>query len=204
MYLFEEYLQRHQMTIPVVHHCSAGIVILQNQKKLKTVFFIDRIEDDAKPCYYQITVKSPIHNGFKQNLFFKQEQVFNLKWHEYEDFFWSWAKQNENYEVVSGKNNIFLASLEILAFVYDSWFSEQSYSIKEMLFNAIDNESDLEKRCENYWSLFKYLYNFEPKIYERFQINLLSKTKNYSEWLVKFLNSRWQMPANRILYEGNI
>lgn len=204
MYLFEEYLQRQQITIPVVHHCSAGIVILQNQKKIKTVFFIDRIEDDAKPCYYQITLKSPIHNGFKQNLFFKQEEVFNLKWQEYEDFFWSWAKQNENYEVVSGKNNIFLASLEILAFVYDSWFSEQSYSIKEMLFNAIDNESDLEKRCENYWSLFKYFYNFEPKIYERFQINLLSKTKNYSEWLAKFLNSRWQMPANRILYEGNI
>jgi len=187
MHLFEEYLNRQNISIPIVQHCATGIVILKNPDNSKLFLFIKRIESESKPSFYNIILKSPVHDGYRYNAFFKQKKVSVVTWQMYEQFFLD-RNNFENTTAVCGNKNISLACLEVLAFIYDGWFCEKSSYLKNILYNCLDLDLTLEERFENYNNLINKLHKFEPNIYYNYKKNLLLPTENYAEWLAKIIN----------------
>ena len=80
MRIFEEYLKRHNIDVPIVHHCNVGTLILKADGFEWMVMEIRWISHDYHPGQYSIAINTPIHDGYINDCVFTKNSTVYKKW----------------------------------------------------------------------------------------------------------------------------
>lgn len=190
MRLFEEYLNRHNIVVPIIHHCNSGVVLLQStdlsiQKNRWLIITIEWFQHEVRPGWYNISISSPIHNGFLSGDLFVNTPPIQKKWDEYEDYIFELRQSLKSVVPIQGSQEITLAAWEIFACVYDGWFVKQPFEIKQSLFESLDKEKSIEHRHEHYCEVLMFLSTHYLVVARTWKYDVLAKFHNYSDWFVK-------------------
>lgn len=201
MRLFEEYFTRHNIAdVPVVHHCTAGALILRTTDssiwKNRWLLVTIRWEPhDHHPGQYRIDMNSPIHDGYASDSIFTKWPSLHKKWHEYEDFFLEWSEDLKAVEPVQGAKEVVLAAWEMFVFAYDSWFFRQPNDIKRMLFESLDKDRPVEYRHQHYQDVAIFLATHHPAVLRAWKYEVLGRVVDYADWLAKIVKSQCKTQA---------
>jgi len=195
MFLFEEYFNRHQISdVPLVRHCEKGSLILRTSdfnywKEKWGILKIDWEDHDHHPGQYLISIEFPIHDGYLSNSMFNQLPPVRKKWHEYENYFIEWSKTLSCVSCpVSDEIDVSLTAWEMFVYVYDGWFSKQSFEMKDILFESLDCERSHDDRYKKYQETVLLLSKNNPNILKSWKYDFLFRLKNYSNWLAVLVN----------------
>ena len=184
MRIFEEYLNRHNIDVPIVHHCNVGTLILHNMGKY-LVMQIRWVSHDYHPGQYCIEINSPIHDGYINDVVFTKNTPIYLKWDEYENFLLGNSVPNL-FKPVADLKEVIMAIWEMFVYSCDSWFAKKDSLIKNLLFESLDKDNLIDLRYKRYKEVLDYIDS--PVINRIWRCEMLSKTQNYSFWLATALN----------------
>jgi hypothetical protein len=194
--LFDEYLQRHNLSYIGPRHCSSGALILRADPTIWNhhwlLIKIKWLTDVQHPGTYQIHFDAPIHNSENLSSCFSNElNPITLQWDEYDNWLLDWAGCVQSVEPIARKTKrgweVILVLWEIFVFCFDNWFSQQSSIIKEKLFQSLDEEETIKLRYKNYQEILLFLQQQFPNIWKIWNSDFLEYYHNYSDWLVTLL-----------------
>lgn len=190
MFLFEEYLQRHNLSYNGPQHCWFGGIVLKTDPEIwnhKWLFVsIQWVPEAHHPGNYLLNFYNPVHNGEVHRPFL-EEKPLTLSWDNYEEWMFSWISKCQGKPLVQKTKRgweLILSLWEIFVFIFDDWFSNHPFRIKEQLFASLDNELPIKQRYENYQAISLFLQQQHPQIYKVWEKKILFYFHNYSEWLV--------------------
>jgi len=194
MKLYEEYLARHGLKIPVVNHCTNGSVFLQRDRTSKYNYSFLKIfwvENPRGPGNYVITHLCPIRDGFhQQGHIFDRISSVNVYWDQYEDYLLDWIATNiqleKTMQPVPSERCLF-AAWEMFVYIFDSWFNNQPQSIKTVLFDTLDEDNSHGFRTQSYKEICNYMSVNTPAILKIWREEILIWVGFYSGWLSKLI-----------------
>lgn len=187
MRIFEEYLKRHNIDVPIVRHCSIGTLILRGDNRW-AIMSIKWEHHDYHPGQYQIHINSPIHDGYMNEILFTKNSPIYKKWDEYENFFLKWDENYPRLKPIADPKEVVLAAWEMFVFSCDSWFSKKDFKIKQLLFESLDKDNSLDLRYDKYQEMINYISDEYPLMFRIWKNEVLARTQNYSFWLAAALN----------------
>jgi hypothetical protein len=195
MRLQEEYFRRHHIDTPLVNYCNQGSVILrtvdpaiwQNRWVLVTIHWI---EHPQHPGFFRIDFSTPVHNGAEKSRFFTRLPSADKEWDEYEDFMLNWVGKLEGVVPVRGNKQIVLAAWEMFVYCHDGWFRRQSYDLKQMLFNTLDDEMPVNERYSAYQEMVAYFTTQHPALLKTWKYEMLYQVQYYSDWLARLIEAK--------------
>ena len=186
MRIFEEYLKRNDIDVPIVHHCNIGTLILRGDNRW-SLMNIKWQHHEYHPGQYEITIDSPIHDGHVSNVFFTKNRPILKKWDEYEDFFLNWGKNHPTLKPVFEVKEVMLSAWEIFVFSFDSWFSKKP-EFTNLLFESLDKDNPVDLRYKKQQELINLISVEYPNIFKIWRYEVLIRTQNYAFWLATLLN----------------
>jgi hypothetical protein len=195
MRLFEEYFSRHNLKVPVVHHCQQGAVILRTSdfsvwRNRWLLVTIKWIPDDRHPGSYEINMGSPIIDGYSKSQVFSEWPKVEKKWDEYEDFIFDWIDNLKGVAPVIGQREALIAAWEMFVFAYDGWFLKQNSEVKHHLFNSLDKDNSINTRYTHYQDIALYLTSQHPQVLRTWKYEVLAKIQGYSDWLGRLIKEK--------------
>jgi hypothetical protein len=204
MRLYEEYLQRHLLSVPLVRHEDQGSIILRTTDakhwNSRWIFVTIRWQDQGiHPGKYYIEFYSPIHDGYGSGRLFSKSSAKEIEWDEYEDYFLAWSNglegfldrpSRESTRVVSGEKEVILTAWEVFLFCYDGWFAAQSSELRSYIDRSIDLDLPLERRYIGYQDSLIYLTARHPAILKSWKYDMLGLVQNYSHWLAQLIDGK--------------
>lgn len=165
MRLFEEYLARHNLDVPLVHHCANGTLLLESTTRPKNGMWSSRwilvsikwIDEDHHPGYYRIEMNIPVYNGYSKGTLFTKQLKVEKKWQEYESFFLNWAGSLTGMRSISDKMENILTAWEMFVFICDEWFSSQygNLSGREARRGVYLNSDQIQARIDHCPTILK-------------------------------------------------
>jgi hypothetical protein len=202
MRLQEEYFRRHNIeNIPIIHHCSQGSVLLYGKTSFTArweLVTIRWVEHPHHPGLYTINFFTPNHDAYRNGILFsKLHPSVDLEWDEYEDYFLELAKNLTEMRAVRGHKYIVMTGWEIFVYCYDSWFREQPYDVKELLFASLDVEKPIIERYSTYQKILNNFSTRHPGILKCWKYEVLSQLQNYSDWFARLVEQNGLLPNIR-------
>jgi len=208
MRLYEEYLQRHQLTdIPVVHHCQAASVLLEinDMDLFSSILERDLSSNmppygilnliwehkDHHPGHYEIFFSHPLHDGYKNNPF-STFLISTIKWHEYESYVLGFCDRVNGVTPVRDQRLISLAAWEMFVYSYDHWFFSQSGEIKYLLFESLDKDNGYEKRLGFCQELVRKLSINNSPVVRVWKNEVCNKVQYHADWLANLIEKKCQ------------
>lgn len=195
MRIFEEYLNRHRINVPVAHHFGSGSLILRTFDssiwKNRWILINIRWEDhDHHPGKYFIEMNSPVHDGYLSETVFSKWSSVMKKWHEYEDFLLDWVDGVNGVRPVLEEKEVTLAAWEMFVFAYDSWFMKQSGDVKRILFESLDSDRPTNYRYQHFQDVAIFLATHHPAVLRVWKYEVLFRVNNYADWLGNLLKNK--------------
>jgi hypothetical protein len=191
MKLHEEYIARHGLKMPMINHCARGSLFFHPPDPTIYPYSFLKIfwlENSRGPGSYAITHISPVHNGFyEEGKILNIISSKNLYWDQYEDYFINLIT-NPIGRPISSVNSLF-AAWEMFVYIFDSWFKNQSQSIKSVLFHTLDKDNSYDIRIQNYNLICSYMAIHSPTILKLWKEEILIWVSCYSDWLFDFFES---------------
>jgi len=192
MKLYEEYLARHGLKIPIINHCTNGSVFLQTYGAMVYHYSFLKIfwvENPRGPGNYVITHLSPIRDGFyEQGHIFGRISSVSVYWDQYEDYLLDWIATSDQRPVPSER--CLFAAWEMFVYIFDSWFKNQPQSIKAVLFDTLDEDNSHSFRMQNYKEIYNYMSVNTPAILKIWREEILIWVGCYSGWLSKLIEEK--------------
>ena len=187
MRIFEEYLNRHNIDVPIVHHCNVGTLVLKSENKW-LIMSIRWIGHDYHPGQYAIEINYPVHDGYENDCVFSKTNPIYIKWDEYEKFLLEWRnnKENKQFKPVFEPKEVVMAMWEMFVYSCDSWFAKKDSVVKNLLFDSLDRDNDIDLRYKKYKEVLTHIDS--SSVNRIWTYEMLSKTQNYSFWLATALN----------------
>lgn len=189
MRLFEEYFRRHNISLPVAHHCKFGSLVLRTDNTWTSRWAIVTIawEDHPyRPGQYVICMDSPVHDGYVTGDYFTGRNPITKKWHEYEDFFLDWSKSLTGAKPMTG-DQIWTSIWEMFVYSHDGWFNLQPPGIQNTLFESLDEDNTQEARHVAYQTVASHLSRNHPAVFDCWKKKFIVKTQYYSDWLARLV-----------------
>lgn len=185
MRIFEEYLKRHNIDVPIVHHCNVGTLILKADGFEWMVMEIRWISHDYHPGQYSIEINTPIHDGYINDCVFTKNSPVYKKWDEYENFLLGTSVYNK-FKPVSDPKEIIMTVWEMFVYSCDSWFAKKDSVVKQLLFESLDKDNSIDLRYKKHKEVLSHVdYSLINRIWT---YEMLAKTQNYAFWLSTALN----------------
>jgi hypothetical protein len=186
----EEYLARHGLDdVAVIQHVKNGSVFVYSEG-VWTILSIKWQDNPIHPGEYHFSYLTPIHNGYKEHLFERDDYI--LQYDEYEDFIYQWSSKNgwgAKARAIEGEWQSILTCWEMFLIMFDGWFVENaSFTLKRLLFESVDPDSDLFCRLRYYKESIFILAEKHPSVLKRFKVDVLTYAHSYCNWLARLLN----------------
>lgn len=189
MRLYEEYLNRHKISIPIIHHANNSSLLLKVESSRWIFLTIKWIEGSRHPGIYDIGIKLPIHNGFEKHIFNAWYSV-SKKWDEYEEFLDTWSNSLKKVEIIENSNYLVLDFFEMFVYIFDSWFQKRSFTLKKNLFDILDKENSLEKRFFAFQDMIIYLSTNHIDVFKVWKHEIFDYLPYYADWLGTLVNNK--------------
>jgi hypothetical protein len=194
MYLFEEYIKRHNLNVPLIYHNSKSTVLLKQKDILvswKVLSFSWTIIP-RHPSYYEIVLGQPVHDGYQPGLLIQNCRGYpkECHWDEYDGQVKHICGQlkQEGYQAIVGREKA-LAAWEIFLYIYDSylarlmdkaffWFVEQSINA-DLSVSVRSNACRVAK---------KMVMDKDSKLADALIYQIMPLVRDDSDWLARIIN----------------
>lgn len=183
MKLFQDYFLRHNIKLPVVVHCTAGIVLLKNAENKWMILSIS-FNKDGHTNFYNIEFMTPVRNEHK-GFMFKKHLINEVKVNEYENYIFDWKRQlDKDYYAIKEENKK-ISIWEMFVYMYDKRLAEQSSEVKGLLFDSLNLENSEIIRLNAIEALMLIL---DVDLVRSWKFDVYYRFSNYSNWLVELVN----------------
>jgi hypothetical protein len=206
MRIYEEYLKRHQIDdVPMAHHAGQSCFFFTSNNRqfwcellnIDGLFYTPAggiiqfkwIGNDHHPGSYDVTMHYQIHDGHKHDKIFANYTIATIKWHEYENFVFSFTQKFKNAQIIKEENNIINALWEMFVASYDGWFYKQNGDIKYLLFQSLDDEQSKDTRIMYIQEIMKKISYSSPNILRNWKYEVLNRIQYRADWLADLIES---------------
>ena len=184
MYLCEEYMRRHSLDGFFAKQVPSGCVFFKTDdftqwKLLK----IKWIPPTYHPGHYDIRTHTPIHDGHRDGLMWRESSYREVFLEEYEDYFFKW--KDSICDVAKGNREIKLAAWEIYLYCYDSLLFRVAQ--REEILQSIDISLPTTKRVLALEKIIENLYNEYESLVYAWHNDINRYLKSYSHWLANIV-----------------
>lgn len=200
MRLYEEYLQRHQIRIPLVHHCAGvSCVIRVGDRRIwsgftsseelafklpvHAVLEIRWVHASSRPGEYHISIKSPLHDATQGSGCYSYPYSVVVKWHEYEDSVYRICELLKGARTYQEPHDLLLAIWEMFVYAHDTWFCRQSGDLKYLLYQTLDREVASTQRVSCVQEAVRRIAAVNPVAAKMWRDEFLVHLQQENEWL---------------------
>lgn len=187
MLIYEEYLTRHKIAVPVVQRVNTGSFF--HKVFGPTVqWFITSIKlgdpPESGPQVFNVSTHLTGFGGMRRST--QINQFTNIQWAEFDDFIMEWAKSVPPENAVFGEQNVELTAWELFVAEQESIFVK-NYGSSSLLFETLDLTSSLEARYAAYQKLMLSVDPSRDPLYSTWEQRRQSYLRTYCHWLVDFI-----------------
>lgn len=198
MKLYEEFLDRLGLNLPVIEHSSDWSFLFRTYGDGWLTPFISMQVNWTCPenrvGYYQLNFQKPVHDGYYGRKFFEKYKEIRLAWDEYDDYFKNWEVRKyvkpglaASLSPVYG-NDFVLGAWEVFVYTHDGWIARQPSEFRMYVEGVIDETKSKEDRLAAYQNALIYLSNCEPAVLRTWKNEIFERwNNNYAHWLGRFL-----------------
>jgi len=196
MHLYEEYLARHSITLPVVKHTGQGYLFFKESDddswRIASILLTDQKQG---PNNYSIKVFKPVRMAdayFGLNPVYEEDDI---EWDDYEDFILDWCRVLSNFKIALTESDIFFAAWEMFIVANDEWFSRNFPS--DVLYSTLDEDLSRVERLHNIRECACSISLKSPTRYRTWRDEVLNLVDNYAYWLCDIIkNDRVQIQVS--------
>lgn len=145
MQIYQEYMQRHSLDVPVVKHISSGTVFFkESDRKQWHILHLDWQPAGIHPGFYKCNVIVPNHDHGESSRPF---HIHGLELHfdEYESHF---AKlRHKKAFFAANETEVYLAAWQMFCYLCDSLMSR--FAAYDCFYKSLDPKVDSEDRYKN-------------------------------------------------------
>jgi hypothetical protein len=200
MILQEEYLKRHRIALPQVHHTlRSGSVIfkidpessdLQDRWAIVSLRWRD---NPHHPGHYEVNVRHPRHNGCIDGNLFDHARGYppdlTLQYEELEKFFLDFATAHGKIQTVTDRKESTLLGWEIFLYCYDDFLAKSASSVFfSQIEGSIDSDLSISERHCHYNSAVNTLMTNFRGVFDIYGAQIHTHTQNNLTWLANLVN----------------
>lgn len=164
MRIFEEYLYRHNIDVPVIEHCSRGVLVLKNEVIIN-IFWQNQKNTIGFYRFNECKLKYNYIRPFNFN---------KIYWHDYENFLKNWIANNDNIALFD-KNEVFYFFCKIFL----KCNKIKSCEIEKRCIESCIKKSN-SKFLLSSWQCYKnYMNNYSYWLAKIVNQSVLQKQRNY-------------------------
>lgn len=210
MYLHEEYIQRHELDVPLIQYNLRSKILLKRSNPHNwRVLSLDWQFDWGHPGFWYYFLLEPIHSSYKEscnwhkvklttfdnwNQYDEFDEFMTIYWDQYDKFIKDIAHNHTDWMVCENSMEKELFYWEVFVYVCDNWIAENDIKNNQAfiknLFLSLDQSLSLEDRWENFQksifviNQYKHLSDFYKYNICNYLINGLS---NDSSWFARLI-----------------
>ncbi len=200
MILQEEYLRRHSIVVPEVHHTVNGGSLILRPDEANTVLSLRWVVVNVEwrfnshhPGNYTLKVLTPVHNsGRGPDLFTSipgYPSWLTLNYDEFEQFFVLFAGSLGKIKAVTDYREASLLGWEMFCYTHDSYLSQRTSSVfHEVFATSIDFDLPLESRYYAYREAVDLLMVQDSTAFDLYESSIHSYTQRSLSWLARLIN----------------
>ena len=193
MRLHEEYLKRHQLSVPIIKHVPLGHLIVRNSGE--TCFNVSTVnwtvlkmkwEDPVyHPGFYLFKFLQPYKTNLSDSNFLRaKDEEIKIRWDEYEDYLLNWTANFKPSMFITDPMEIVMTVWEMFIYSHEQTIIERYRSLSNLFFKTLDFHSNLAGRYNSYVKLLK-LVDQNDFPFNMWRRNLNEIAQNYSPWIAK-------------------
>jgi hypothetical protein len=187
MRLYDEYLKRHGLCLPLVRHANKSTLlfrVLDNSlwQSHWLLFSAEWHHKRGETGHYEVSFSAPNRD---QSTLVHLEKA-KIQWDEYDRYFMNWPVLNTGVEYLS-REDAASELWQIFQFCHDAWISRQPYEIQEILHDCTDMQRSEQARKASQEFVLFYLQQEYPTILSAWQHDMIGWFQFYADWLVDFL-----------------
>lgn len=190
MRLHEEYIHRYALKIPVIQYDERSVVFLRSKSTPLTwrVLSIHWHPEESHPGYYEMSLRSPQHDGFTRNPFNQCMRNCVLYWDQYEKKVLSVAAELKREFIAVSKQEHYFTAWQFLLFIFDSALAHvmgrDFYIWVERCLSPGFSFADRTICLDN---SIKAVKEF-PDVYEFWRYEIAPLGGTHSQWLEDIIN----------------
>lgn len=200
MKLYEEFLNRINVSVPVIEHNSEWAFVFRTYGNgWRTPFVLMTVQwtqVDNRLGSYLITYHKAVHDGFLQRRYFEKYNDKRVAWDEYDDYFKFWEVRKyikpglkESLSPIYGDNPMLFSAWEMFVYTHDEWVSKQPPEFRVYVEGVIDDCRTDNERIKSYQNALLYLTTREPNVLRVWKSEIMGRLRNYGHWLGRLLVS---------------
>lgn len=205
MKLYEEFLNRLDVSVPVIeHHNNWSFVFRTYGEEWKTPFVLMQVQwvqSDNLLGQYFVSFHKALHDGYLNKRYFNKYNDVYVNWDKYDSYFIDWEVRKyigsgikQGLTPIYGEKEILFSAWEMFVFTHDKWVSCQSPEFRVYVEGVVDKTRRSEERISSCQNALLYLNTVEPQLSRVYKNEILSRFHNYGHWLGRLLDSG-QLPT---------
>ena len=196
MDLHEEYIQRHNLDIPLIKYSRSSQLFLSSENgefsERWRVIKIKWEEVVVRPGKFKFAYLKPLHDGFSKDGAFKSCMNYEpYYWDQYEkgigDLVSYCKKRRYKAEITMDERMQFL--WEIFLYVSDARIARMNKEVIQMAWRSL-HDKDQKDRVQWIKILFGKLRLIDKSLMDLYEHYLDPLNQNYAEWLGKIINEQ--------------
>jgi hypothetical protein len=208
MKLYEEFLTRINVKVPVVeHHNEWAFLFRTYGEGWKTPFVLMNVQwnqIDNRVGHYLITYHKALHDGYQQRRFFEKYNDTRVTWDQYESYFINWEVRRyitpgiqESMLPIFGENQMLFSAWEMFVYTHDGWVARQPPEFRVYVEGAIDDTKTDNERIRAYQNALLFLTTREPSALKTWKNEIIGRMRNYGHWLGRLLTGNLLPPVEK-------
>ncbi len=200
MKLYEEFLNRINVKVPVVEHHSDWAFLFRTYGTGWLVPFVVLTVEwksvENRVGYYMLTYHKAVHDGYGIGKSIDNYKELRISWDEYDDYFLNWEVRNyikpglsESLTPICGANEILFSAWEMFVYIHDGWIARQPPEFRVYVEGVIDDARSDNERMKSYQNALLFLTTREPKVLRTWKNEIMGRLSNYAHWLGRLLLS---------------
>jgi hypothetical protein len=182
MRLYEEYVNRHNLSVPVVSHADHSLLFSRKDtgKSINWMIFSSQLKRDIhRHGIYHCTLMYPQRGGrCSGNHGYKSFAVNEIEWDDYEDYVLKHIGAKFVDGIVCDRTTVFLTIFEMFVFQAENYFLR--YALNDDFVNSLDLDLSANVRFE-YANKFLSSATFKTsEIFEYWEREHSRQMNNYS------------------------
>ena len=200
MKLYEEFLSRINVSVPVVEHHSEWAFLFRTYGDgWQTPFVLMTAtwtQSENRVGYYLIAYHRAVHDGFSTKRYFEKYNDTRVAWDEYDDYFKNWEVRRyikpglkESLSPIFGDNQMLFSAWEMFIYTHDGWVARQPPEFRVYVEGVIDDARSDNDRIKSYQNALLFLTTREATILRAWKNEIMGRMRNYGHWLGRLLSS---------------
>jgi hypothetical protein len=185
MRLYEEYIKRHNLAVPIISHADYSVLFLRREKANGIdwkIFTAQFRRDMQRHGLYQCILNQPQRNSIGSG--YRPLSSWEIEWDCFEDYMLGFDGKDS---IVTGTQEVMLAAWEIFVFQAERYLVK--YASNDDFFGSLDLTLSVERRYEHI-NRFIQTNSFKTcEVYVYWTREMSKSVNDYSHALARVLTS---------------